>query len=104
MAVLDDVQALLGVDDPKLATIVALVGKRLISRIGEEKVPEELEYIVTEVSVIRYNRIGSEGASSHTVEGESISFIADDFSAYEDDIKAWLDARAAKSQRKVRFL
>lgn len=104
MAVLDDVQALLGVEDTKLDVIVSLVEKRLCARIGESAVPEDLEYIVTEVSIIRYNRIGSEGASSHTVEGESLSFIEDDFKAYEADIKAWLDARDAKSQRKVRFL
>lgn len=102
---MDDVQALIGVtDSPKLSTIVSLVEKRLCARIAEEAVPEELEYIVTEVSVIRYNRIGSEGASSHSVEGETISFIDDDFRAYDADIKAWLDSRDSKPQRKVRFL
>ena len=32
-----------------------------------------------DVSVIRFNKIGSEGLSSHTVEGESLSFAEDDF-------------------------
>ena len=54
--------------------------------------PGELEYIVTEVSIARFNRIGSEGLSGHTVEGEALTFKDNDFDQYADDIQAWRDA------------
>ena len=54
-----------------------------------EEVPTELEYIVTEVSIVRYNKIGSEGVTSHSVEGETMSFSDNDFKGYLDDIEVW---------------
>lgn len=106
MAVLDDVMVLLGIPegpDTKIKTIIELTEKRLKTLLSEEKVPSELEYIVTEVSVIRFNKLGSEGLSAHSVEGESLSFSDDDFAGYRDDIKAY---RARKNEVKgvVRFL
>ena len=76
---------------------------RLLVRIGAETVPQQLEYIVREVAVRRYNRIGSEGVSSHTVEGESMSWNEDDFAAFESDINAYLAANHAGNP-KIKFL
>lgn len=60
---------------------------------GVEEVPEALSYILENVAVARYNKIGSEGISSHSVEGESMTWADDDFAPYQDDIQAWLDAQ-----------
>lgn len=57
-----------------------------------------------EVSVIRFNRIGSEGLSSHTVEGESMAFTEDDFSGFKDEIQAFLDAQEDSTRGRLRFL
>ena len=63
------------------------------------------KHIVTEVSIIRFNRIGSEGLSSHTVEGESLNFSGDDFMPYESDIQAWIDENKGTSRRgRIRFI
>ena len=43
---------------------------RLKVLLGGVEPESDLEYIVIEVSIARYNRIGSEGLSTHTVEGE----------------------------------
>lgn len=69
--------------------------QRLLNRLGMEEVPEELGYILVETTVKRWNRTGSEGASSHNVEGESVSYEEDDFAAYEADISRYLAANAA---------
>ena len=82
---------------------VDVATSRLLIRIGAETVPEQLGYIVREVAVRRYNRIGSEGVSSHTVEGESMSWNEDDFAAFESDINAYLAANHAGNP-KIKFL
>lgn len=93
MAIIDDVTALLGFSDEKynktLDVIIRLTTNRLKTLLDVEEVPTELEYIVTEVSIVRYNKIGSEGVISHSVEGETMSFSDNDFKGYLNDIEAW---------------
>lgn len=102
---LEDVKVLLGIAnniaDEMLEKIIEISEERLAMLLGE-MVPPELEYIVKEVSVIRYNRIGSEGSASHSVEGESWSFGDDDFAQYQNDIAAWRGAH--RKGGKVRLL
>ena len=93
MAIIDDVTALLGFSDEKynktLDVIIRLTTNRLKTLLDVEEVPTELEYIVTEVSIVRYNKIGCEGVTSHSVEGETMSFSDNDFKGYLNDIEAW---------------
>ena len=107
MTILENVKELLGnpknIDD-KLNVIIELTQKRLGNLLSVKAVPEELEYIVIEVSVIRFNRIGSEGVSSHSVEGESMSFNDDDFDSYDKDIRSWLNNQSDLKKGSVRFL
>lgn len=89
----------------KLQTIMDITRDRLKVKLGTDEVPAQLSYIVTEVSIIRFNRIGSEGLSSHTVEGESLNFSGDDFTPYESDIQAWIDENKGTSRRgRIRFI
>lgn len=106
MAVIDDVKALLGIEDEdsKLNVIITLTENRLKALIGQAEVPRELEYIVTEVSIARFNRIGSEGLSGHTVEGEALTFKDNDFDQYADDIQTWRDAQSDQDIGRIRFL
>ena len=77
---LKDLKILLGIpenetsQDLKLNLILSGTRSRLKSLLGGQDPPEGLNYIITDVAVIRFNRIGSEGLSSHSVEGESLSF------------------------------
>ena len=107
MTILENVKELLGnpknIDD-KLNVIIELTQKRLGNLLSVKEVPEELEYIVIEVSVIRFNRIGSEGVSSHSVEGESMSFNDDDFDSYDKDIRSWLNNQSDLKKGRVCFL
>lgn len=84
---LDDLKILLGIDvsdrdsDEKLLLILESVRNRLKLLLGGMEVPSSMQHIVTDVAVIRFNRIGSEGMSAHSVAGESTTYNENDFSA-----------------------
>lgn len=90
--------------DSRLRLILTNTTARLKLLMGGIEPPEEMDHIILEVAIIRFNRIGSEGMSSHTVEGESLSFADDDFSGFMDEIQAYLDTQKASARGKVRFL
>lgn len=104
----EELKSLLGLGtdekDGLLSTIVGFTEARLRVLLGGvEEVPPELEYIVYELAVIRFNRIGAEGMSAHSVEGESISFSDDDFLRFQSDIDAYLDSVSESKRGKVTF-
>lgn len=107
---LEDLKLLLGFKsddisiDEKLKRIISLTTKRLKVLLGGIEPPEEMEHIIIEVAVIRFNRIGSEGMSSHSVEGESITFSDNDFNAFSDEIQAFLDSQKDSTRGKLRFI
>ena len=70
----------------------------------KDNVPERLKYIVVEIAVRRYNRIGSEGFQSDSVEGHSITFHdpEKDFEPYQDIIDKETD-REGLGRGKVMF-
>lgn len=107
---LKDLKILLGIaegdtsQDLKLNLILSGTRSRLKALLGGQDPPEELEYIITDVAVIRFNRVGSEGMTSHSVEGESLSFADNDFAAYMDDIQVFLDGQRDSGRGRLRFL
>ena len=101
-----DIEKLInGTQAEQLAVIESMTRDRLTILLGGLDIPEELEYIVTEVSVKRFNRIGSEGATSHNVEGESLNWgDVDDFADYMDEINKYLEDLEGSTKGRVRFL
>ena len=90
--------------DAQLELIINGATSRLQLLLGGLEPPESMNHIILEVAIARYNRIGSEGLSSHTVEGESMSYNDNDFAAYKDEIQAFIDANKEVKKGKVRFL
>lgn len=107
---LENIKLLLGIVaedtdlDTKLKLIVSNTTARLKLLLGGIDPPEEMNHIILEVTIMRFNRIGSEGLSSHTVEGESLSFTDSDFDGFMTEIQAWLDSQKESTRGKVRFL
>ena len=105
---LEDIKTLLGLEgserDALLQTIISMTTSRLKVLLGVQTVPEELSYIITEIAVVRYNRIGSEGLSSHSVEGESQSWSDTDLAPYQEEIDAYKAAQQTPARGRVRFL
>lgn len=90
--------------DELLKKLISLATARLKVLLGGIEPPEELQYIIIDVSVARFNRIGSEGLSAHSVEGESLTFTNDDFKGFSADIQAFLDKQKESTRGKVRFI
>ena len=77
--------------DSQLKDFIKRISNQLCVRLGFlTEVPEDLNYIVVECTIKRFNRKGDEGMSSYSQEGESITYgkLLDEF---EDDITAYKD-------------
>lgn len=61
---------------------------------GATEVPEELGFIIREVMVKRYNRLGNEGMSSTSRTDLSMTFTTGDFDDYLDILKKRFDTSA----------
>jgi hypothetical protein len=105
---LDNLKMLLGIEDTdqdsKLNLILSNTIARLKLLLGGIDPPEEMNHIILDVAIMRFNRIGSEGLASHSVEGESLSFADQDFNGFANEIQAWLDSQKDNKRGKVRFL
>ena len=107
---LDNLKIMLGIAaddtalDAQLNLIITTTQKRLKALLGGIEPPADLDHIILEVAVIRFNRIGSEGLTSHSVEGESLTFGDSDFNCFADEIQAYLDTQKENGRGKVRFL
>ena len=102
---LDDLKLLLGIaaadtsQDQRLNWIINSTRSRLRLLLGDLEPPASMDYIITEVSVIRFNRIGSEGMSSQSVDGETMTFSDSDFDGYRDEIQAFLDKESSLARK-----
>ena len=107
---LENTKTLLGVDDARVEIIYRQIEARLLSRLKQHNndlnaVPADLEYIVMECAIARFNRIGSEGMSSESLDGHTANYADMGLSDYEDDIKRYLKEDDASHKRgRVRFL
>lgn len=107
---LQDVKILLGAHDERVDIIYNKTEQRLLSRLKRSlkevaDVPIELEYIVDEVAIARFNRIGSEGMASESMDGHSATYDSSDFNAFERDIVDYINAHEPNVKKgKVRFL
>lgn len=90
--------------EEKLELILDSVQARLKNLLGGLEIPDSMEYIVIEVAISRFNRIGSENMSSHSVAGESITYTENDFAPYMDEIQAFLNSQEGYSIGKARFI
>lgn len=88
MAYLENVKTLLSITDNEqdelLNKIISNTEKRLLTFLPLDKqdVPQRLDFIVEEVAVKRYNRVGAEGMTSETLDGHSTKFQDDDFDEF----------------------
>ena len=107
---LEKLKLLLGLEradtsmDGQLNLLLSFAAARLQALLGGIEPPESMEYIIVEVAVRRFNRIGSEGLSGHTVEGESLQFADSDFAGFSDEIQAFLETQKSGNRGKLRFL
>ena len=91
---LNRVETLLGVfnNSNLVNEIIELTKEKILNYINEDELPRELEFVLVELSIQRYNRIGSEGIASESVDGKSVSY-EDDFENYKQDLKNYMNKK-----------
>ena len=76
-------------NDELIHEIIEITKEKILNYINEKELPQELEFILIELSIERYNRIGSEGITSESTDGKSISY-EDDFESYKQYLDDYL--------------
>lgn len=97
MTMLEKVKLMLGLEnkshrDSVIENIILNVESRLKVMINkpDDLLPEGLNFVIEEIVIIRYNRIGGEGIAQHSIEGHSITYGTDDFAAYMSIINKFI--------------
>ena len=90
---LERIKLLLNVTDQDvlLNELITLSNEKIAAYIGQDTCPVELDWVVVELVIQRFNRIGSEGLSSESVDGGANTYIDDELSPFYkflDDYKA----------------
>lgn len=105
MEVIDQVKALLGItdnlQDDLLSVIHKLTKSHFLVYTGDETVPPKLEFIIVEVMVSRYNRVGSEGMKSQKMEGFTMEFDLSDFERYKGVLSRYYPSLNGKTGFKM---
>ncbi len=77
--------------DTLLLEIIKDMTQRVTGYIGDEALPTKLEWIVKELTIIRYNRIGSEGAKTDSEEGRSATYVDDPFLEFVPTLDKYIE-------------
>lgn len=102
------IKTILGIDgneqDDVINQVTQLITSRLKGKIHQKEVPNDLNYIVIEGSISRFNRINDEGKQSATESDVSATYQIDDLEPFAKDIADWIEANDADSNAgKFRF-
>ena len=92
------IKVLLGVteNDELINEIIELTEDKILNYINETELPNELEFVLIELAIQRYNKIGSEGIASESVDGRTTSY-EDDFESYKQYLDDYI-SRSGKSK------
>lgn len=105
--ILSEVKLSLGLSssdkDELLLSLIDRWEQRVLNHINEKQLPAELEYIVTELTIARYNQLGSEGLNSENSDGVNISYNTNLLSLYTKDLDKWIKDNKIQSNSRVRM-
>lgn len=106
---LSRIKTMLGIkdnlQDEVLNVLISNVSSHLKALLGKE-IPSHLEYIVEEITVRRFNRLGTEGMQSESVEGHSVTFydLSKEFTPYESIIDSEKEDDGVSRRGRVFFI
>ncbi|WP_082234974.1 phage head-tail connector protein [Halobacillus massiliensis] len=94
----ENVKTLVGVEDDLQDKVIDLIIKNIESRLRIwlkqhaelNEIPDELTFIIEELAIHRFNRLGSEGMTSESVEGHSVSFSENDLAPYLSILETYI--------------
>ena len=76
--------------------LVNITESKILNYINASEMPIELEFVLIELAIQRFNRIGSEGIASESIDGKSVSYD-DDFIGYKHYLDDYI-SRNGKSK------
>ena len=94
---LNRIKTLLNVEgnEELITEIVNITESKILNYINASEMPKELEFVLIELSVQRFIRIGSEGIASENIDGKSISYD-DDFIGYRHYLDDYISRNSVK--------
>ena len=78
-----------------ITEIVNITEAKILNYINAIEIPVELEFVLIELSVQRFNRIGSEGIASESIDGKSVSYD-DDFTGYKHYLDDYISRNSVR--------
>ena len=78
-----------------ITEIVNITEAKILNYINASEMPKELEFVLIELSVQRFNRIGSEGIASESIDGKSVSYD-DDFTGYKHYLDDYISRNSVR--------
>ena len=75
--------------------IVNITESKILNYINATEMPKELEFVLIELSVQRFNRVGSEGIASESIDGKSVSYD-DDFTGYKHYLDDYISRNSVR--------
>ena len=75
--------------------IVNITEAKILNYINANEMPIELEFVLIELAIQRFNRIGSEGIASESIDGKSVSYD-DDFIGYKHYLDDYLSRNSVR--------
>ena len=99
---LNRIKTLLGIidsyNDKLIEEIIEITKEKILNYINEKELPKELEFVLVELAIERFNKIGSEGIASESIDGKNVSY-EDNFGNY----KTYLDDYIFKNNKNKGF-
>ena len=94
---LNRIKTLLNIEgnDELIIEIVNITEAKILNYINAIEIPIELEFVLIELSVQRFNRIGSEGIASESIDGKSIHYD-DDFTGYKHYLDDYISRNSVR--------
>ena len=89
---LNRMKVLLGItdNDELLNEILDITKSKILNYINEAELPLVLEFVLIELAIQRYKKIGSEGIASESVDGRTTSY-EDDFESYKQYLDDYIN-------------
>ena len=94
---LNRIKTLLNVEgnESLIIEIVNITEAKILNYINAIEIPVELEFVLIELAIQRFNRIGSEGITSESIDGKSVSYD-DDFVGYKHYLDDYISRNSVR--------
>lgn len=101
-----NVKAILGIEDTLQDKVIDIIIKNVQSHLkiwlkqhaDMDSIPSELDFIVEEMAISRFQKLGSEGMASESVEGRSVTYNEDDFNPYRSILETYIPRKERRGK------